>query len=146
MLDGYFAFSDIGEDESYNATLWYDEYSVDITTGQASENLEDKGYLGRPLGAAYNVLDTSETLMAVLAPVETPEDAVAQTQIWRCDFEQGIVMVNPTTDPMDVDLGDSFRAISGIDHGLGVDPSNDGLTGITNVILESRSGIILWRP
>jgi len=146
MFDGYFAFTDKDEYESYHSTLWYDEYAVDITTGQATTNLDHKGYLGRPLGAAYNVLDLSETLLSILAPVTAPDEAVAQTKVWRRDFEHGIVLINPTTANMDLDLGGSFRAIAGIDHGLGVDPANDGRTGITTVTLDQRGGIILLRP
>jgi hypothetical protein len=33
---------------------WYDEYAVDITTGQSSEALAQTGWLGDALGAAYN--------------------------------------------------------------------------------------------
>ena len=71
---------------------------------------------------------------------------MAQTKVWRRDFEHGIVLINPTTANIELDLGGSFRAIAGIDHGLGVDPANDGRTGSTTVTLGQRGGIILLLP
>lgn len=47
------------------------------------------------------------------------------TCVWRRDFQNGIVLVNPWTSALTVDLGRNFRRVAGL-----VDPAiNDGLTG-----------------
>jgi putative glycosyl hydrolase-like family 15 (GHL15) protein/carbohydrate binding protein with CBM4/9 domain len=47
------------------------------------------------------------------------------TNLWRRDFQNGTVLVNPDTSPLTVDLGRPFRRIAGV-----VDPGvNDGLSG-----------------
>jgi hypothetical protein len=37
---------------------WYDEYAVNLATGQSSQALQHTGWLGQPLGPAYNFLWT----------------------------------------------------------------------------------------
>jgi hypothetical protein len=62
--------------------------------------------------------------------------------VWRRDFDNGIVLVNPKGNgPQTVTLGGSFVKIKGKQ-----DPTtNDGQT-VTTVTLKDRDGIILMRP
>ena len=113
---GYFScykcynhFSPIGD---YS---WFmDEYAVDLETGQPNET--KKGYLGEPLGS-YQVLASG---------------------VYRRDFDNGIVLCNPTSSTQTVDLVGSYRKIDGVQE-----PSiNDGSV-VENVTLSSEDGIIL---
>ncbi|MFN2299666.1 MAG: putative glycoside hydrolase [Anaerolineales bacterium] len=61
-------------------------------------------------------------------------------QVWRRDFEGGIVLVNPTAEPRTVSLGGQFRKIRGTQ-----DPAvNDGSV-VSEVTLPARDGLILLR-
>ncbi|MDB6088078.1 MAG: hypothetical protein JWN85_862, partial [Gammaproteobacteria bacterium] len=62
--------------------------------------------------------------------------------VWRRDFDNGIVLVNPKGNgPQTVSLGGSFVKIKGKQ-----DPTtNDGQT-VTTVTLKDRDGIVLLRP
>ena len=64
-FDGYFSFSN--RKGAYRVSRWFDEYSVDLQTGKAERHLNWKGYLGKPLGSAFNANKPSETLQAVLS-------------------------------------------------------------------------------
>ena len=145
LFDGYYAFA--GNDGpwggGYVSTWWYDEYAVDIQTGQAVESQAYTGYLGEPLGPAFNAFDPTQLLMDVLGigvgPVDFSNKA-AETMVWRRDFEHGIVLVNPTNESMTVDLGGTFRKIQG-----NRDPSfNDG-SEVSSILLPPGSGLILLR-
>jgi hypothetical protein len=61
--------------------------------------------------------------------------------VWRRDFDNGIVLVNPKGNgPQTVSLGGSFVKIKGKQ-----DPTtNDGQT-VTTVTLKDRDGIVLLR-
>ena len=144
LFDGYYAF--VGSHPVYGywaTTWWYDEYSVDTQTGQAVESLEYKGYLGEPLGPAFNEFDPAQQLIDALGIGAGPVDfsnKVAETKVWRRDFEHGIVLVNPTNKSMTVDLGDTFRKIQGTR-----DPVfNDG-SEVNSIVLPPTSGVILLR-
>ena len=44
---------------------WYDEYAVDITTGQSSQAVQQTGWLGTAVGPAYNFIWTSTAADAI---------------------------------------------------------------------------------
>lgn len=132
MADGYFTFTN--QSNSYASDWWYDEYSVDLATGRAERSLAYKGYLGTPTGAAYNATNTQERFADVLAAGGT----LAEDRVWRRDFTNGTVLVNPTSRAVTVRLETAYRKIRGT-----VDPGfNDGQT-VTDVTLPARSGIVL---
>jgi hypothetical protein len=89
--DGFFGFSGPSGGTGYRQTWWYDEYSVDLATGQATGDASRKGYLGYPTGAAqqYN------------------------NGMWRRDYDNGIALVNPTGFPLTQSLETRFRVIQG---------------------------------
>jgi len=131
MFDGYYCYTNEG---TYLSTRWYDEYSVNIYTGKAVKSLSCKGYLGDPSSDAYDV-DNNSTLLKNLL---LNDNDSSEQKVWRRDFENGIVLVNPSTSAKTVNLNDSFRKISGI-----YDPAfNDGST-VNSVALPSQSGIVL---
>ncbi len=90
---------------------WFDEYD---NAGAG------RGYLGQPLAPA--------------------QQAVSGAEVWRRDFENGIVLVNGTSSPVTLDLGGSFKKIKGTQ----VPAINDGST-VSAVTLQARDAIILLR-
>ncbi len=141
MGDGYFSFTNGdsvptgSQSAPYDSVRWYDEFAVDLLTGLASEpSLQHKGYLGMPLSEAYNPLSVSEKLNATLDLGGT----LAQNKPWRRDFENGIALVNPAPNSVVINLGKSYRKISG-----GVDPVFNNGARITSITLPSRSGAVL---
>lgn len=144
MFDGYFNctndpgfFSNAYPSRSYTANWWYDEYSVDLSTGKAVQSLDAKGYLGLPVTEAYNTNDQTDLLTATLVD-NTPK---ALRLAWRRDFEHGIVLINPSRTSKDIKLNGSYKKILGV-H----DPQfNDGST-VTKITLPPQSGIILLNP
>jgi hypothetical protein len=134
MFNGYFTYTNKG---SYLATWWYDEYSVDLASGKAEKSLGHKGYLGKPLGNAYNVLNPQEKLGNVLM---SENYSVADDKVWRRDFTQGIVLVNPSNKDVVVELGGEFRKIKGI-----YDKSFNAGERIREIFLVKKSGAILLR-
>lgn len=135
MFDGYYSYTNKDVPTiAYQVTWWYDEYSVNITSGNASESLSNKGWLGNPLGDAFNV-DNEEDLLYDNLLTET---TIAETKVWRRNYQNGIVICNPTTDPVTVDLGGTFRKING-----SIDTTfNDGST-ITSIDLDTLDGAVL---
>lgn len=137
MFDGYFTCTNyVPQNRApwYTATWWYDEYSVDLATGKAVKSLDAKGYLGLPVSDAYNAANKDELLGTLLSK----NDPGAKQLVWRRDFQNGIVLVNPSGMTRIVDLNGTFRKILGVQDPL----FNDG-TKVTKVSLPFRSGIIL---
>ena len=140
MFDGYFdctnsqTFGPNGPSAAYTATFWFDEYSVDLSSGKAVKSLAAKGYLGQPISDAYNVDDKTELLGTLLVN----NDPRAEQLVWRRDFQNGIVLVNPSYNSKTIDLNGTFRKILG-----SIDPKfNDGSV-VTKITLRPQSGIIL---
>jgi Hypothetical glycosyl hydrolase family 15 len=133
MFDGYFCFTNLTG--AYGTSRWYDEYSVDLQSGTAARSIDHKGYLGKPLNESFNVLKPSELLEASL-----DSGKKAESRVWRRDFENGIVLVNPDKKPHMVQLNGHFKKIRG-----DIDPAfNDGST-LSEIVLASRDGAILLR-
>jgi hypothetical protein len=145
LFDGYYGYA--GNDGpwggDYNSTWWYDEYSVNTQTGEAVEALEYKGYLGNAYGPAYNVVDSLELLVDSLGIGSDPvnfTNKMAEMKVWRRDFENGIVLVNPTEFSVTIDLRGTFKKILG-----SRDPTfNDGSV-LDTIILPATSGVVLLR-
>ena len=143
MFDGYFDCTDWGPATpngptpgNSTATLWFDEYSVDLTSGKAVKSLAAKGYLGQPASDAYNVDNKTELLGTLLVN----NDPRAEQLVWRRDFQNGIVLVNPSYNSKTIDLNGIYRKILG-----SIDPKfNDGSV-VTEITLRPQSGIILLK-
>jgi hypothetical protein len=137
MFDGYFSFTNrTTPTAAYQTARWYDEYAVDWTSGTASKDLGAKGYLGSPVSDAFNPLDGQEKLLGVL------ESGVpgAGGRVWRRDFENGIVLVNPSDNEKEIDLDGRFRKI----RGLRDSTFNDGAM-VRRILLPSRTGVVLLK-
>jgi hypothetical protein len=76
-----------------------------------------RGYLGQPTGAATKVGNA-----------------------WRRDFAGGVALVNPSSSPVTVQLGGTFRKIKGTQ----APTVNDGST-VTAVTIPAQDGIIVLR-
>lgn len=101
-------------------TWWFDEYWVDPITALPTDNSSiGRGYLGEPVGPAY----------------------VDDNLVWRRNFENGIVIVNNTSEAIDVDLFGQYREINGSQDNV----ANSGAT-IENILLDGHDGRILLRP
>jgi len=112
LLDnGYFAF-DYGT-QDHSQILWYDEYNAP---------------LGKPLGPP-----TSVTTGAVMSRV--------RPEVWRRDFEGGIVILNSLDFPREISLGGEMEALRGTQ-----DPDINHGRIINKVSLQGRSARILLRP
>lgn len=137
MLDGYFTCTNHQDGAGaapYSANWWYDEYSVNLASGKAIKSLDAKGYLGMPIDDAYNALDKSELLSTLLVNNDQHTNWIT----WRRDFQNGIVLVNPSEGSMKIDLNGTYRKIAGY-----IDPLfNDGSL-VTEITLKPKSGIIL---
>lgn len=141
MFNGYYASS---ASTHYQANHWFDEYSVNLATGVSEKSLTLKGYLGLPLGDAYNVVDEDEKLYDVLhidgpSHMKTAGDKTAETKVWRRDYTNGIVICNPKSTSATVSLGGDFKKIQGI-----TDSFNDGSV-ISSINLNSLDGCVLLR-
>ena len=137
MFDGYFTCTNHQDGAGaapYSANWWYDEYSVDLETGRAIQSMEAKGYLGLPLSEAYAADDRAVTLSSLLIR----NDPRVKWATWRRDFQNGIVLVNPSEGSVTVDLGGTFRKILGT-----YDPEFNNGSIVTEITLNPKSGIIL---
>jgi hypothetical protein len=144
LFDGYFGFaSGKPGGADYDSTWWYDEFSVNTQTGVAVEAPEYKGYLGEALGPAFNAVEPTEQLVDTLGIGSGLVDftnKMAETKVWRRDFEHGIVLVNPTGTSVTVDLWGTFRKIQDTR-----DPVfNDG-SEVNTIVLPPTSGVVLLR-
>ena len=144
MFDGYFTctnepgfLTNPYPSLPYTANWWYDEYSVNLSTGAAVQSLDAKGYLGVPVTEAYNANDPTELLTVLLVD----NDSKAMQLAWRRDFEHGIVLVNPSDVSKTIELNSTFRKIQGM-----YDPQfNDG-SEVTKITLPPKGGVILLNP
>lgn len=119
MGDGYFGYSDgDGPNGGYSALWWYDEYSVDPATGNATGDASHKGYLGYPLGPAKEL----------------------GNGVWRRDFDNGIALVNESGKSANVDLEAPYRRIKGTQ-----DPTVNSGEKTSHVSLGVQEGLILLR-
>jgi hypothetical protein len=134
MFDGYFCYTN--ENDAYYSDWWYDEYSVDVNTGNSEKNLKYKGYLGSPINKAFNVNNTDQKLSNILKN----NYLEAENIVWRRDFEHGIVLVNPTKNSQNIKLSKTYKKINGLyDTAI-----NDG-SEINEITLKSKTGIILLK-
>jgi hypothetical protein len=112
LNDGYFSYEMNTAGHGSLCLMWFDEYD---NSGAG------RGYLGYPISQA--------------------QIQVGLLDVWRRDYENGIVLVNATSEPVVISLGGPFRKIRGTQ-----DPKvNDGSL-ITQVTLQAKDGIILLKP
>lgn len=97
--------------ENHGQLWWYDEYDI---------------FLGRPTSAARPT---------------TPQNTTDfHPNLWRRDFEKGIVLVNSTGDEARIRLGDDFEKL----HGTQDSATNDGAV-VSRVTLKPTDGLVLLR-
>jgi len=74
-------------------------------------------------------------------PIQPRQEAQWSQGVWRRDFDNGIVLVNPKGNGQQtVDLGGTFRKLSGTQ-----DPVTNNGAIVTSVTLAERDGIVLSR-
>ena len=135
LFDGYFCFTN--RNNAYQRARWYDEYAVDHHTGQAVIDPRAKGYLGKPLGGAFNARHPAELLQKrILEGGNGLEDV-----LWRRNFSNGIVLVNPSRRTQHIKLGGTFRKIRGR-----TDPATNDGSELSSISLGAQRGIILLHP
>ncbi len=110
--DGYFSYEINTNGHAYLGLLWFDEYD---NAGAG------KGYLGKPVKDAF-----------------VARDLGSEGKVYRRDFENGIVICNPTSQEITVDLGDTFTLIKGTqvpEINTGEKVSSISITGLDGRIL-----------
>jgi len=79
-------------------------------------------YLGKPLNEAYNILQDNSY------------------GLWRRDFEQGSILINPSLTDHRIKLGAEFEKITGVQ-----DPGTNNGQIVTSVDIKSQDGLIILR-
>jgi hypothetical protein len=106
-----------------NNTWWYDEYWIDFATARPTDDRSvGSGYLGEPLGDYYTV----------------------QTNVYRRDFENGIVLLNNQALSATINLGGTYRYLDATSGGQDAAANSGGET--TSVTLGGIDGRILLNP
>ena len=92
---GYGVFGDyarVSRTQQYMA-WWYDEYSVDATTGAASTSIQNTGWLGQPLSAMYQMVWIGPTADAST----NPDFETSVTSGWSLFTSLGSTVSRDTT-------------------------------------------------
>ncbi len=146
MFDGYFSFTNEQSASNghrpYASAWWFDEYAVNLETGQSEQGSSTKGYLGKPISEAVDFNDAKKTLFNALMDEGTPDvDAVTNGRTWWRSFEHGSALVNPGQRAVHLKLPQPMKKIKGV-----ADPTlNDGSL-VDELWLDARSGVILLNP
>ena len=146
MFDGYFSFTNEQSASNghrpYASAWWFDEYAVNLETGQSEQGSSTKGYLGKPISEAVDFNDAKKTLFNALLDEGTPDvDAVTNGRTWWRSFEHGSALVNPGQRAVHLKLPQPMKKIKGV-----ADPTlNDGSL-VDELWLDARSGVILLNP
>jgi len=94
--------------------MWFDEYD---NAGKG------KGYLGYPEDNAYVILDLNKT-----------------GEVFRRDFDNGIVICNSSGKKVYIDLGDIFKLIEGTQV-----PDINNNERVSKITIQPRDGRILLK-
>jgi hypothetical protein len=105
-----------GDIRSYLGGWWFDEYAVNFLTGKASTSVNYKHWLGHPTSTAKPTA----------------------RGVWRRDFQNGVVLVNPTYLPQTIGLEQPYRMI------LGKAAPNYGYI-VTGVSIPPQDALFLLR-
>lgn len=99
-------------DQDHSQLWWYDEYGVG---------------LGRPKTEGFNIFEKNNKEI--------------RESVWRRDFENGLVLVNATSEEKTVDLEGEYEKIKGVQD----IKINSGAI-VTKVSLAGKDGLVLLRP
>lgn len=134
----------------YVDRFWTDELGVDCY-GQASKAFKDRRWMGRALNDAYDSVAGPSVRLAdvLMGCTETTNLEQAEARLYRRDFENAVVLVNPSATLKTANfpaqatgLGTGLRLIKGI-----ADPAvNTGAVVPVGVLsVPAKSGLILFR-
>lgn len=98
---------------------WYDEYWVDLITGGSTNSRENRGYLGESISEIIEIEDN----------------------LWKREFENGVVLLNSRTVPATINLTETYRYIQGTQDPI----ANPGGFTSSNILLNGKDGRILLR-
>jgi hypothetical protein len=84
---------------------WCDECGV--VGGATTESLAAKNWMGCPLGVAVN--ESGQNMREVIAS----DWQALGTQVWKREFSNALVLVNPTTSARTVTIGSGWQRING---------------------------------
>lgn len=105
--------------DAMRSIVWYDEYRIDVITARPTQDASGKGYLGQP----------------------TDERSEVGSNVWRRDFDRGIVLFNNNYFSRTVSLGKYYRHIQGTQDPI----ANNGAT-VNSITLSGHDGRILLKP
>lgn len=112
--NGYFSYEINTNGHGSLGLMWFDEYD---NAG------EGRGYLGFPVNDARSIIDLG-----------------SEGKVFRRDFNNGIVICNPTNVEVKVDLGKIYKLINGTQ-----DPEINSGKQISEVVIGPRDGRILLK-
>jgi len=112
--DGYFSYEIGTNGHGSLGLMWFDEYD---NAGQG------RGYLGYPISETFGIVDFG-----------------SNGKVFRRDFENGIVICNPSDSVANVILEDEYWLIKGVQ-----DPSVNTGESTSTVLLAPKDGRILLR-
>ncbi len=118
--EGYLHFSD-----PFLTTTWQ-HYELAATATGSDPDAGFRFGLGQAIGSVW------------LDDVQLHQ---GNQNVWRRDYENGVVLVNSTDDTHTINLGGTFQKINGTQAPV----INDG-SRVTQVDLPPRDGLILLRP
>lgn len=111
LLGNGFYSFDYG-DQNHGQTWWYDEYNT---------------VLGKPVGAAKNTT--------------VPTSTKLQAGVWQRDYQNGIVLVNPTNSAKTVTFTSEYEKLHGTQ-----DPTTNNGSIVSSVTVQPQDGLLMLRP
>jgi len=116
---------------------WCDECGVDLSTGRSAMTVAATGYLGCPLETAKS-LNTGQTLREVIAV----DYATLSNHVWKREFTNGLVVVNPRTTAQTVNVGSGWKRIY---SPSGQVTHNNGAAVSGNLTIPAMNAFVLLR-
>lgn len=116
---------------------WCDECGVNLGTGRSEQSLSATGWLGCPLEEAVTV-STGDTLRDVIAA----DWDTLSNYVWKREFDNGLVVVNPTTSGQTVNVGTGWKKIY---SPSGAVTHNNGATVSGNLTVPAMNAFVLLR-
>ena len=116
---------------------WCDECGVNLETGRSEKSLLATGWLGCPTTEA-TAIGTGATLRDVIS---SDWDTLSD-YVWRREFTNGLVVVNPRTTAQTVNVGSGWKRIF---SPSGAVTHNNGATVSGNLTIPAMNAFVLLR-
>lgn len=108
--------------------------------GLASAMLENGWFVHLPSSGTLKSAWFDEYEAPIGKPIESPPTSAKSNGIWARKYENGMVLVNPTSSSRSINVGTSYRRMKGSQ-----DPYVNNGNYVSTVTLPARSGLLLLR-